>query len=53
MTRPEENGRPRVFVTRRIFPEAEELISAAAEMEVWPEEGPAIAGDAAGEDGGG
>ena len=40
MTRPEENGRPRVFVTRRIFPEAEELISAAADMEVWPEERP-------------
>ena len=29
-------GRPRVFVSRRIFPEAEELLSAAAETEVWP-----------------
>ncbi len=32
--------RSRVFVTRRIFPEAEDLISDAAEMEVWPDESP-------------
>ena len=28
--------RPRVFVTRRIFPDAEELLSNVAETEVWP-----------------
>ena len=32
--------RPRVFVTRRIFPEAQELLSAAAETEVWPDDLP-------------
>ena len=32
--------RPRVFVTRQIFPEALELISAAADTEVWPDEQP-------------
>ena len=34
------HSRPRVFVTRRIFPEAEELLSAAAETEVWPDDLP-------------
>ena len=32
--------RPRVFVTRRIFPEAQELLSAVAETEVWPDDLP-------------
>ena len=32
--------RPRVFVTRRIFPEAEELLSNTAEIEVWPDDYP-------------
>ena len=32
--------RPRVFITRQIFPEAVELISGVAEAEVWPLEGP-------------
>ena len=32
--------RTRVFVTRRIFPEAQELLSAAAETEVWPDDLP-------------
>ena len=32
--------RHRVFVTRRIFPEAEELLSTAAETEVWPDDLP-------------
>lgn len=31
---------PQVFVTRRIFPEALELIASAAQLEVWPEERP-------------
>ena len=31
---------PRVFVTRRIFPEALELLEQVAEVEVWPEELP-------------
>ena len=34
------NNRPRVFVTRRIMPDALELIAQAADMEVWPEEEP-------------
>ena len=33
---------PRVFVTRRIFPEALELLSPLAELEVWPEENPPL-----------
>ena len=32
--------KPKVFVTRRITPEALDLIAAAAAMEVWPEEAP-------------
>ena len=32
--------KPKVFVTRRITPEALDLIAAAAAMEVWPEEDP-------------
>ena len=32
--------KPKVFVTRRITPEALDLIAAAAAMEVWPEEEP-------------
>ena len=32
--------RPRVFVTRQIFPEALELISQATQLEVWPGERP-------------
>ena len=32
--------KPTAFVTRRIFPEAIELIEQAAEVEVWPEEHP-------------
>lgn len=31
---------PRAFVTRQIFPEALDLISQAAQLEVWPEETP-------------
>ena len=36
--------RPRVFVTRQIFPEALELIADAAEMEVWPGDDPPAPG---------
>ena len=32
--------KPKVFVTRRITPEALDLIAAVAAMEVWPEEAP-------------
>ena len=32
--------RPRVFVTRQIFPEALDLIATKAALEVWPEEHP-------------
>ena len=35
--------RPRVFVTRQIFPEAVDLISGAAETEVWPHDEPPTA----------
>ena len=31
---------PRAFITRQIYPEALDLISEAAELEVWPEETP-------------
>ena len=31
---------PRVFVSREIFPEALELLSQVAEVDVWPEELP-------------
>ena len=33
-------ARPRVFVSRRIFPEALELISAEAEVDLWEDELP-------------
>lgn len=33
-------ARPRVFVTRRMLPEALDLIAADADLEVWPEEHP-------------
>lgn len=36
--------RPRVFITRQIFPEAVELISGVAEAEVWPLEQPPAPG---------
>ena len=31
---------PRVFVSRRIFPEALDLLDQVAQVEVWPEELP-------------
>ncbi len=34
------SGKPRVFVTRRILPDALNLIEPAAELEIWPEEAP-------------
>ena len=37
--------RPRVFVTRQIFPEALDLIGEAAQVEVWPDESPPDAGE--------
>ena len=33
-------SRPKVFVTRRIMPEALDLIAGAADMEVWPDDEP-------------
>ncbi|PKB66054.1 MAG: D-glycerate dehydrogenase [SAR202 cluster bacterium Io17-Chloro-G4] len=36
---------PQVFVSRRIFPEALDLLSQVAEVEVWPEELPPNAGE--------
>ena len=32
--------RPRVFVTRRFFPEALEVLTDAADTEVWPDDEP-------------
>ncbi len=34
------NLRPRVFVTRQFFPEALEVLTAAADTEVWPDDEP-------------
>ena len=33
-------ARTRVFVTRRMLPEALDLIAAEADLEVWPQEHP-------------
>ncbi len=38
-------ARPRVFVTREILPEALELISREADVEVWPQDDPPTPGE--------